>query len=304
MLRLKPTLLVLAAGIGSRYGSLKQVDKLGPSGETIIDYSIYDAIRAGFGKVVFVIRKSIEAEFKEVVTKFSDKIKVEFVFQELDNVPKGIQIPAERQKPWGTGHAVLVAANKIDTPFAVVNADDFYGAKSYQIIAEHLTSKRDSDKDTYSMVGYNLRNTLSENGHVSRGICEISSNHLLKSIVERTQILRKDEKIVFKNSDETWQPLNGEDLVSMNFWGFPVSVFKHLEEKFKAFISLNSQNPKAEFYIPLAINELLIEGNARVKVLNTPDSWFGVTYKEDKEASIIKLSALIAEGVYPKKLWP
>jgi NDP-sugar pyrophosphorylase family protein len=303
MLRVKPTLLVLAAGIGSRYGSLKQVDKLGPSGETIIDYSIYDAIRAGFGKVVFVIRKSIEAEFKEVTSKFSNKINVDFVYQELDNVPAGIKIPPERQKPWGTGHAVLVAANNIDTPFAVINADDFYGAKSFQIIAEHLTSKRDSDADTYCMVGYSLRNTLSENGHVSRGICEISSNHLLKSIVERTQIMRRDNQIVFKNTDETWQSLNGEDLVSMNFWGFPVSVFKHLESKFKTFITTNYQNPKAEFFIPLPINELLVEGNARVKVLSTPDSWFGVTYKEDKEESIKKLNALIAEGIYPNKLW-
>jgi NDP-sugar pyrophosphorylase family protein len=303
MLRIKPTLLVLAAGIGSRYGGLKQVDKLGPSGETIIDYSIYDAIRAGFGKVVFVIRRNIESEFKEVITKFNKKINVDVAYQEIDIVPEGIQVPVERQKPWGTGHAVLMAADKINTPFAVINADDFYGAKSFQAIAEYLTSKRDSDKDTYCMVGYRLKNTLSENGQVARGVCEISGNHLLESIVERTQILRKDGKIVFRDSDDTWNSLTGEEMVSMNFWGFPESVFKHLETKFKAFILSNYQNPKAEFYIPLAINELLNEGEARVKVLNTPDPWFGVTYKEDKESSVRKLNALIAEGVYPKKLW-
>jgi UTP-glucose-1-phosphate uridylyltransferase len=303
MSQIKPTLLVLAAGIGSRYGSLKQVDKLGPSGETIIDYSIYDAIRAGFGKVVFVIRKSIEAEFREVTAKFSRKISIDFSFQELDNVPEGIKVPAERQKPWGTGHAVLVAANKIDTPFAVINADDFYGAQSYKVISDYLTANHNSDKDKYCMVGYHLKNTLSENGHVARGVCEISENHLLKSVVERTQIIRQEENIVFKDSDESWKTLSGEAMVSMNFWGFPASVFKHLEKKFKSFILSNYQNPKAEFYIPLAINELLSENEARVKVLSTPDSWFGVTYKEDKESSIKKLNSLIANGVYPKKLW-
>jgi NDP-sugar pyrophosphorylase family protein len=303
MLRIKPTLLVLAAGIGSRYGSLKQVDKLGPSGETIIDYSIYDAIRAGFGKVVFVIRRSIEAEFKEVIAKFNNKIQVDFAYQELDILPEGIQVPSDRQKPWGTGHAILVAADKIETPFAVINADDFYGTSSFQLIAEHLTSKRESEKDTYCMVGYGLKNTLSENGHVSRGVCEISNNHLLQSVVERTQILRKDGEIVYKDTEEHWKPLSGEEVVSMNFWGFPVSVFKQMEVKFKKFISSNYQNPKAEFYIPLAVNELLMEGEARVRVLNTPDPWFGVTYKEDKESSIKKLNTLIAEGVYPKKLW-
>ncbi len=303
MLRVKPTLLVLAAGIGSRYGSLKQIDKLGPSGETIMDYSIYDSIRAGFGKVVFVIRRSIEADFNEVINKFNRKILVEFVYQELDNVPADIQIPPERQKPWGTGHAVMIAAEKINTPFAVINADDFYGANSFQIIGEYLTSKRDSDIDTYCMVGYTLKNTLSENGHVARGVCEKSSDHILKSIIERTQIQRMNEKIQFKDSDETWKDLNGEEIVSMNFWGFPVSIFQHLNKKFNSFITNNFNNPKAEFYIPLAVNELIKEGEARVRVLSTPDPWFGVTYKEDKEESIKKLNELIKEGVYPKKLW-
>jgi len=303
MLRTKPTLLVLAAGLGSRYGSLKQVDKLGPSGETITDYSIYDAIRAGFGKVVFVIRRSIEADFKEVFNKFNSKIKVEYVYQELDNIPEGTVIPVERQKPWGTGHAVLIAADHIDTPFAVINADDFYGAESFKIIAEHLTSKRESEKDTYCMVGYILENTLSENGHVSRGICETSADHILKSVVERTQIQRMEGKIVFKDSNNNWNPLNGIEITSMNFWGFPPAIFEHLKRIFKTFIEANYKNPKAEFYIPLAIDELIKEGEARVRILNTTDQWFGITYKEDKETTIQKLNNLIEQGMYPKSLW-
>jgi UTP-glucose-1-phosphate uridylyltransferase len=303
MLRTKATLLVLAAGMGSRYGSLKQVDKLGPSGETIMDYSIYDAIRSGFGKVVFVIRKNIEADFKEIFSKYSNKIKIEYVFQELDNIPAGINVPAERQKPWGTGHAVLVAASAIDTPFAVINADDFYGSRSYHAIAEHLTTRHDSDKSTYSMVGYILENSLSEFGYVSRGICETNQNHLLKSITERTQIQKKDNQIVFKETDESWKPLSGKEIVSMNFWGFPPSIFSHLQRKFKSFIEVNYQNPKAEFYLPIAVNDLISEGIADVKVLSTPDKWFGITYKEDKQSSIQKINELVKEGVYPANLW-
>jgi UTP-glucose-1-phosphate uridylyltransferase len=303
MLRTKPTLLVLAAGIGSRYGSLKQIDKLGPSGETITDYSIFDAIRAGFGKVVFVIRKSIEADFKEVFNKYSDKIKIEYVFQELDNVPEGIRVPGERQKPWGTSHAVMVASSVIDTPFAVINADDFYGARSYNIIAEYLTSIHKSDNDTYCMIGYILKNTLSEFGHVSRGLCETGHNHILKSIKELTQIQKKDDKIVYKNSNDTWKLLTGKEIVSMNFWGFPVSIFPHLQKKFKSFIEVNYQNLKAESYLPSAINELISEGKANVKVLSTPDQWFGITYKEDKEVTIRKISELVKKGIYPENLW-
>lgn len=303
MLRTKPTLLVLAAGIGSRYGSLKQVDKLGPSGETITDYSIYDAIRAGFGKVVFVIRKSIETDFKAIFNKFNSKIKVEYVYQELDILPEGIVVPTERQKPWGTGHAVMVAASNIDTPFAVINADDFYGAESFRIIAEHLTSKRDSEKETYCMVGYILQNTLSEHGHVSRGVCETSTDHILKSIIERTQIQRIDGKILFKDANDRWNPLTGNEIISMNFWGFPPAIFQHLKRKFKTFIEANYKNPKAEFYIPLAIDELIKEGEARVRILNTNDQWFGITYKEDKETTIQKLNNLIGQGIYPNNLW-
>jgi UTP-glucose-1-phosphate uridylyltransferase len=303
MTQVKPTLLVLAAGMGSRYGSLKQVDKLGPSGETITDYSIYDAIRAGFGKVVFVIRKSIEADFKEVFSRFNDKIEVDYAFQELDAVPSGIKISAERQKPWGTGHAVLVAADKISTPFAVINADDFYGAQSYKVIADHLIKNINNDKALYSMVGFELNKTLSEHGYVSRGICTEDKNHLLKSVVERTQIQRIGDNIMYKGADDKWQPLQENDIVSMNFWGFPQSVFKHLEIKFKTFIENNYQNPKAEFYIPLAVNDFIHEDVAELKVLRSPDSWFGVTYKEDKELTIKRIHELVEKGIYPKNLW-
>lgn len=299
----KPTLLVLAAGMGSRYGSLKQVDKLGPSGETITDYSIYDAIRAGFGKVVFVIRKSIEADFKEVFNKFSSHIEVEYVFQEVDNVPAGVSIPADRQKPWGTGHAVMVAAEAIKTPFAVINADDFYGAGSYRIIAQHLIENWNNPKATYSMVGFVLNNTLSEHGHVSRGVSEVNSQGNLVSITERTQIQQQGTGIVFKDSDDSFKPLTGNEIVSMNFWGFPASIFPHLQNKFAQFIKANSQNAKAEFYLPYAVNDLVNEGEANVKVLSSPDKWFGVTYKEDKEATINRISALVAQGVYPSNLW-
>ena len=303
MSEIKPTLLVLAAGMGSRYGSLKQVDKLGPSGESIIDYSIYDAIRAGFGKVVFVIRKSIEADFREVFGRFADKIEVDYAFQELDAIPQGLQVPEDRQKPWGTGHAILVAASKIKTPFAVINADDFYGAQSFKVMADHLTAKHTSDKDLYSMVGYVLENTLSEHGHVSRGVCELTKNDILTSVVERTQIQPMDGKIAFKDQDNSWHALSGKEIVSMNFWGFPQSVFALLEEKFKLFIVANLQNPKAEFYIPFAVNDLVKEGKACVKVLKTSDMWFGVTYKEDKDTTVSKLNELVTNGIYPKKLW-
>ena len=302
MTTVKPTLLVLAAGMGSRYGSLKQIDKLGPSGETIMDYSIYDAIRAGFGKVVFVIRKSIEADFKEVFSKYNGKIEVDYVHQEIENIPAGFQLPADRQKPWGTCHAVLVAASKINTPFAVINADDFYGADAYKVMANHLTSQT-SDKETYSMVGYIIENTLSEHGHVSRGVCGTDNNNLLKTITERTQIQRMDDKIVYKDSDDSWHPLTGKEFASMNFWGFPQSIFPLLEQEFKAFLEQNIQNIKSEFYIPLAIDHLIKNGNANVHVLNSEAKWFGVTYKEDKPSTIQRIQELVNAGVYPKSLW-
>jgi len=303
MTKIKPTLLVLAAGMGSRYGGLKQVDKLGPSGETITDYSIYDAIRAGFGKIVFVIRKSIEADFKEVFSKFDKKINIEYVFQELDNIPQGIAVPPDRQKPWGTGHAVIVAEEKINTPFAVINADDFYGAKSYQAVADHLTMDQRQEKDTYCMVGFILQNTLSDFGHVARGICELDSQQRLKSITERTQIQKELDKIKYKTQDDQWHSLIGNEMVSMNFWGFPTSVFGLLKSHFNTFIKNSYTNNKAEFYLPIAINDLIQEQKANVKVLSTPEPWFGMTYKEDKADVMAKINALVKAGVYPNNLW-
>ncbi len=300
----KPTLLILAAGMGSRYGSLKQVDKLGPSGETIIDYSVYDAKRAGFGKVVFVIRKSIEAEFKEAYSKLEKQIAVDYVFQELDNVPAGITVPADRQKPWGTAHAIMVAADAIKEPFAVINADDFYGATSFKNMADYLSTPRADEHETYSMVGFILKNTLSEHGFVSRGVCGTNKDGFLTDVVERTSIQRmENQQIMFKDSDESLKPLTGEEIVSMNFWGFPASVFSHLKRFFTEFIQQNAGNIKSEFYIPIAINLLTKENQAKVKVLDTPDQWFGVTYKEDKESTIQRIKNLIAAGKYPAKLW-
>lgn len=300
---IKPTLLVLAAGMGSRYGSLKQVDKIGPSGETITDYSIYDAIRAGFGKVVFVIRKSIEADFKEVFQRFEKHIDVEYAFQELDALPSGFAPPADRKKPWGTGHAVLVAASKISTPFAVINADDFYGAQSYKLITDHLIKTANDDKNTYSMVGFELFRTLSEHGHVSRGVCTVNSQSQLEGIVERTKIQRKDGKIVFVESEDKMLPLAENEVVSMNFWGFPVSIFNHLEKQFGDFMKTNKDSATAEFYLPMAVDNIVKAGNAQVKVLRSPDNWFGITYKEDKDMTINRLRDLIDKGIYPSNLW-
>ncbi len=299
------TLLVLAAGMGSRYGSLKQVDKIGPSGETITDYSIYDALKAGFNKVVFVIRKNIESDFKEVFGRIEKHVEVEYVFQELNAIPAGIEISPERVKPWGTGHAVLMAMDKINTPFAIINADDFYGAASYQIVANYLKIQQIPDNQRYCMVGFELKRTLSEFGHVSRGICDIDSNGYLNSITERTKIqyTQNNQKIVFIDENENEHTLTGNEIVSMNFWGFPPSIFQHLEKKFDTFIRKQAMNPKAEFYLPFAIDELIKEKIAQVKVLPSPSDWFGVTYKEDKEITIRKIRQLIEQGIYPEKLW-
>ncbi|MEK6478842.1 sugar phosphate nucleotidyltransferase [Catalinimonas sp. 4WD22] len=297
----KPTLLVMAAGMGSRYGSLKQIDRFGPSGETIIDYSIYDAIRAGFGKVVFVIRESIEAEFKEIFYgKFSDKIKIDYVLQELNRVPEGIKVPAERVKPWGTGHAVLVAADKIQEPFAVINADDYYGQQALQLMAVFLSQIQ---KEEHALVGYRLRNTLSEHGYVSRGICEVDGEGYLSSVTERTHIyIKPDQKVVYEEDGEEVD-LTGEEVASMNLMGFAPAAFAQFEVSFKAFIKENAGELKKEFYLPTVVNEIIKTGDAKVKVLNTTDKWFGVTYQEDKLIAQQKLQELVKAGVYPEKLW-
>lgn len=299
------TLLVLAAGMGSRYGGLKQVDKIGPAGETITDYSVFDAKRAGFDKVVFVIRKSIEADFREIFQRIEKHMEVEYVFQELDAVPPGIQITSARTKPWGTGHAVWVARKAIHTPFAVINADDFYGAQSYRVVANFLKDNTIPEQEKYCMIGFPLRNTLSEFGHVSRGICEVDANQFLRGIVERTKIQYTADKssIIFYDENEHPHPLSGSETVSMNFWGFSPTIFDFLEKQFEVFIQQNAQNTKAEFYLPTSVNELINAKAIRVKVLESPDSWFGVTYREDRDITIQRIRQLIEKGLYPSQLW-
>lgn len=300
---MKPTLVILAAGMGSRYGSLKQVDPVGPSGETILEYSVYDAIRAGFGKVVFVIRRDIENDFKEIfIDKLKKHIDIEYVFQELNMVPAGIQVPAERVKPWGTGHAVMVAATKVNEPFAVINADDYYGADAYKKIADYL-SKLSNTETNYSMVGFELDNTLSEHGLVSRGVCEEDASANLISVVERTKIGRDEKGVAYKDADDKSVYISDKSIVSMNFWGFTPVFFKQLEAHFQEFIKTNYTNPKAEFFLPFVVDDLIKAKQANVKVLRSSDRWFGVTYKEDKPLVVAKIKELVEKGVYPKVLW-
>ena len=300
---IKPTLLVLAAGMGSRYGSLKQMDGVGPNGEAIIDYSVYDAIRAGFGKVVFVIRHSFADDFCEVFNaeRFGHRIEVEYVFQELDMLPEGYALPAERVKPWGTNHAVMMGAKVIDTPFAVINADDFYGRDAYAVIGNYL-SQLEGSEGKYCMVGYEVSKTLSENGTVSRGVCTVDSEGNLQGMVERTKIERVDGTIVFHDLG-TDEPLAENTPVSMNLFGFTPDYFTHSEEYFKVFLKENIDNLKSEFFIPLMVNKMISEGTATMRVLETSSKWFGVTYKEDKPQLMQKIEELIVAGEYPRNLW-
>lgn len=302
---MKPTLLILAAGMGSRYGGLKQVDPVGPNGEAIIDYSIYDAIRAGYGKVVFVIRESFADAFKKSFNnKLKGKIETEYVFQEIDKyVPDNIQISAGRQKPWGTGHAVLVAKDVIHEPFVVINADDYYGSNAYKMIPDYLSTVNETSKDYYCMVGYGLKNTLSEHGFVSRGVCETDQDGFLETVIERTQIEKVDHKILSKIDENTTLELSGNEVVSMNLWGFTPSYFEYLENYFSDFIKSNADNPKGEFYIPFVVNDLIEKDQIKLKVLESKDGWFGVTYKEDRELAVENIKNLIKKGVYPEKLW-
>lgn len=298
---MKPTLLILAAGMGSRYGGIKQIDSFGPHGEKIIDYSIYDAIRAGFGKVVFVIRKEIESDFREAVLgKFDNLIQIEFAYQELSlNYPEIPPVP-ERQKPWGTSHAVLSAKDKINEPFAVINADDFYGADAFVQMAAFLTN--DTDDKKHSMVGYHLANTLSEFGSVSRGVCNTDENGFLRSVTEMTKIYRKDGQIVAEDGD-TFKPLSENTIVSMNFWGFKPNIFEYIENQFIDFLKEHHTNLKAEFYIPLSVDLLMKNNGFSVKVLDNAAEWFGVTYREDRDFVDKSLKKLIQSGAYPENLW-
>jgi hypothetical protein len=301
---MKPTLFVLAAGMGSRYGGLKQMDGIGPGGATIMDYSIYDAVRAGFGKIVFVIRHSFEEDFRaKVVNKYEGHIPVEIVFQELDYLPEGFTAPADRAKPWGTNHAVLMGKDVIKEPFAVINADDFYGQESFKILADWLRNAEGKTNE-YCMVGYRVGNTLSESGSVARGICETNAEGLLTTVVERTYIIRDtDKKIKFRDENGNFVEVEENAPVSMNMWGFTPDYFKHSEEAFKDFLKENEDNIKAEFFIPLVVNNLIVSGTATCKVLDTPSVWFGVTYAEDRPMVVDKFENLVKQGVYPAKLW-
>ena len=303
---MKPTLLVLAAGMGSRYGSLKQMDGLGPCGEAIIDYSIYDAIQAGFGKVVFVIRHSFADAFKQIYSpeRFGGKIDVEFVYQELDYLPEGFSVPEGREKPWGTNHAVMMAKDVIHEPFAVINSDDFYGRDGFQVVADFLRSV-EGCRGKYALVGYFLKNTLSEFGSVSRGVCELDDNACLSTVTERTAIQRKaDGKVYYAEKGQDHE-VSEDSVVSMNFWGFTPDYFSWSEELFKVFLASDDvkTNPKAEFFIPYVADVLIKRHDASFKVLNCDAKWFGVTYKEDRPDVVAKIGRLIEQGVYPRSLW-
>lgn len=301
---MKPTLFVLAAGMGSRYGGLKQLDPLGPQGQTIMDYSIYDAIQAGFGKVVFVIRKDFEKDFREkILSKYEGHIPVEVVFQSIDKLPEGYTAPADRTKPWGTNHAVLMGKDVIKEPFAVINADDFYGRDAFRVIAEELKRPRDRKGD-YCMVGFRVGNTMTENGSVARGVCSTSADGNLTGVVERTAIsYDKDHNIVFTDENGVEQTLDPMTPVSMNLWGFTPDYFDYSEREFVKFLDKDLNTPKAEYFIPLAVDTLIHSGEATVKVLDTDSKWFGVTYAADRQGVVDKFAELEAEGVYPKKMF-
>ncbi len=295
-----PTLLVLAAGMGSRYGGLKQLDPVGPENETIMDYSIFDARRAGFGKVVFVIRKEIEEAFKEKIgARYEKRVPVEYVFQETGKLIPGFSLPEGRTKPWGTTHAILMAANVIHEPFGVINADDFYGAGSYNVLAKHLQS---STTD-YAMVGFVLRNTLSDFGTVARGVCHVADDGYLKDIAELKSIEREGPRITNIDVEEQETVLSGGELVSMNMWGFTPQVFPQLYEHFQRFLKRYGDDLKAECYIPSSVNSLVQAGQARVKVLRSGDAWFGITYREDHSRVVQSIGRLIEQGTYPHRLW-
>lgn len=300
---MKPTLVVLAAGMGSRYGGLKQIDPVGPNGEIILDYSIFDAIRGGFGKVVFIIRKDIEKDFKEVVSKrWEGKIEIDYVYQQLDAIPAPFTVPEGRTKPWGTGHAVMCAMDKVKEPFAVINADDFYGKSGYEQLGKALAEN--TDPNQFFMVGFPIKNTLSEFGSVSRGICELDDNSNLKEVIERTAIEAiGGGKAKFTDENGNEVILNGEEISSMNFWGFMPSLFDGMGAMFNGFLSKRGTELKSEFYIPFVVAEMVHSGKATVKVLRSSDSWFGVTYREDKPRVQADIKALIAAGVYPENLF-
>lgn len=303
---MKPTLLLLAAGMGSRYGGLKQLDGLGPNGETIMDYSIYDAIQAGFGKIVWVIRKDFEQDFREkILSKYEGHVPCELCFQSIEDLPEGFKVPEGRQKPWGTNHAVLMAKDIIKEPFCVINCDDFYNRDCFKVIGKFLSELPERSKNRYAMVGFRVGNTLSENGTVARGICSKDANENLQTVVERTEIERHDGNVQYKDENGEWVTVADNTPVSMNVWGFTPDYFEYSEAYFKEFLSdpANMTNLKAEFFIPLMVNKLINEKTATVQVLDTTSKWFGVTYAADRDSVVAKIQKLIDEGVYPNKLF-
>lgn len=300
---MKPTLFILAAGMGSRYGGLKQLDGLGPSGETIMDYSVYDALRAGFGKIVFVIRHDFEQEFREkIVSKYEGHVPVEVVFQDLNDLPGSYKPNPERKKPWGTNHAVLMGKGVIKEPFGVINADDYYGAESFQILGDFLREAK-GQKGRYCMIGFRIENTLSENGGVSRGLCEVSAEGDLTGVTECHGIERKDGRLIQVLANGTVADFPEGANVSMNMWGFTPDYFDYSEREFIKFLEKNHNELKSEFYIPTVVNALVESGEASLKVKETPSKWFGVTYAADRQATVDQFAKLVADGVYPTKLF-
>ena len=302
----KPILIVMAAGLGSRYGGLKQIDPVGSAGELIIDFSLYDAVRAGFKKVIFIIKKEMEEDFRELVDDKAGRfIKIDYAFQDLNDLPEGYSIPEGRVKPWGTCHAVLSCKDKVEGPFAVINADDYYGAGAFQMMYDFLEKAEDKEHYCYSMVGYQLENTLTENGHVARGVCETSFDGFLTGITERTKIMWRDGQIQYTENDEGWVIVPNGTTVSMNFWGFTPSIMNEMEKRFPAFLDkpLKENSLKAEFFLPMAVDQLLKENKAKIKILKSTDRWYGVTYKEDKESGVAALQSMKDKGLYPEKLW-
>lgn len=302
---MKPTLLILAAGMGSRYGGLKQIDPMGPNGETVLDYSVFDAIRAGFGKVVFVIRRDFEDVFRQQVgAKFDQRIPVEYAFQDLNDLPEGFTVPEGRTKPWGTGHAMLSAQANIQEPCVMINADDFYGRDAYAVIAKYLAEpKPDNGKSHYCMVGFKLKNTLSEHGSVARGVCVTDANGKLKSVTEMTKIFKTDTGAENREVEGAYVPLTADEPVSMNFWGFTPDFFQHLRAEFIEFLKAKGGEQKSEFYVPFVVDSLVQAGKADVAVLPTSSKWFGVTYPDDKPIVVGSIRALVDAGDYPASLW-
>lgn len=303
----KPVLVIMAAGMGSRYGGLKQIDPVSDQGEIILDFSLYDAMMAGFEEAIFIIKKENEADFRALIDERAGKhMKVKYAFQELSDLPQGYEVPEGRVKPWGTCHAVLSARKLIDGPFAVINADDYYGPGAFQSIYDYLEKASDDELYRYCMVGYEVQNTLTENGHVARGVCSVGTDETLQDIVERTKIMRREEGIAFTEDDgTTWTPLSEGTVVSMNFWGFTRSFVSEMEARFPAFLDKAlAENPlKSEYFLPGVVDQLIKEHKASVKVLKSRDKWYGVTYKEDKPGVVDALQAMKDKGIYPEKLW-